>query len=114
MTFIKKLLFAAFFVGLSFQQVTEVQSSCESCKLAVADFLSEWAAVEPTLAADLPGYLCKGCQLAEVCAQLVSQGLSHVSQALNRTSPEEACVAVRWCENSSRSGDVPSKTLVDA
>ena len=96
MKILKKLLVAALFVKLSVEQAPEAKSGCESCKVAVTDFLTEWAALEPTLAAYLPVYLCKGFQLAEVCRQLVAQGLSRVSQSLNNTSPEEACD--RWCE----------------
>jgi len=112
MKILKKLLLTALFVGLSVEQAPEAQSGCESCKVAVTDFLTEWAVLEPTLVAYLPAYLCKDSQLTEVCRQLVSRVLCHVTRALNDTSPEKACESLRWCGVTPRQEEKERGTLL--
>lgn len=95
---LRPILLAATFVGLSAEGGAILGPRCEACKQAATDFLEEWVALEPTLLGDLPAYFCTGKQLASLCAQLVTQALTWATGALNHTTPSELCAELRQCE----------------
>ena len=95
---LRRGLLAATFVGLAAEGGALLGPRCEACKQAATDFLAEWAALEPTLLADLPAYVCTGKRLVTLCAQLVIQGLTWATGALNHTTPSELCAELRQCE----------------
>lgn len=85
---------ALLFVGLANAASRE---ACGACTTVVQNLLTEWTALEPKLAAELPARLCAGCPLPSSCETLVAEGIQSLDALLNASTAEGLCEQLGIC-----------------
>lgn len=89
-----KLLLASALLSVALAASND--SSCETCRQAVAEATVEWAAMQPEILKDVPPMLCHGA-LVDVCTATVRAAIETVGSLVNSTRPEAVCRALDLC-----------------